>query len=163
MKRQEQVELVKITTILHELLKPLGYKKQNANWLKNMPGFLIRVSYYSSQFALPGYIDVALTITPTPIERQAAGYWDAFARIVNILPSGDRIRELIKKEVSESDADILKTFFSTELLPLLASLENPKNFPTLLRIRRVNEYGVGIGWHDKTVFWDKLKESKLTH
>jgi hypothetical protein len=118
--------MIKITTLLDEILKPLGFKRQSASWTKYRRPLLVRVSYYSSRWGGPGYIDLAFTVSDIEISKQNAGEWDAAERIVNLIPSGKEIEEIIKKEVTPEEAAKLKTILKMEAGPLIGRVVDPK-------------------------------------
>lgn len=117
--------MVKIATILTEVLRPVGFKRTSMSWLRYRKPLLTRVSFYASQYGGPGYLDVAMTISEKPIEKQRAGDWEVADRIFTLIPSGPKIRELLKKELTDQEALFLKIVLQKEAVPLLAELADP--------------------------------------
>ena len=139
---------MKITAVLNEVLRPVGFKRAGGmSWLRYRKPLLTRVSYYGAWYGGPGFLDVAMTISDTPIEKQRAGDWDAADRIFTLIPSGPKIRELLKKELTDQEALILKTVLQEEAVPLLEKLAAPEQAAQII--------GAG-NWLGRNKFLERL-------
>lgn len=95
------------------------------HWLRYRKPLLVHVSFQASQFGGSGYINVTLTVSEVPIERQRMGDWDALNRTRELIPSGQRIDDLLKRELTDQDASVLKAALAEELVPILEQLADP--------------------------------------
>src|SRR5688572_7994324 len=112
-----------LKALLREQLIPLGFKSSGSSWLYYNDGLLVRVSTYGSRFDDTAFIDVCLTHSEEPVDKQFPGDWHALIRIEDLLPSGKEIQPLIKKEGVPEEIELLKAHFTAEFVPIVMRLK----------------------------------------